>query len=69
MHSTFSALRQTILKGPPYGGDPFKQNAPATILANQEVELWVKPSTEAAFEIEESELNNRFRPRWTKEGR
>jgi hypothetical protein len=69
MHSTFSALRQTILKGPPYRGDPFKTHAPAAILASQEIELWVRPSTEATFELEESELNNRYRPQWTKEGR
>ncbi len=69
MHSTFSALRQTILKGPPYQGDPFKTHAPATILAGQEIELWVRPSTEGTFEIEESDLNNRYRPQWTKEGR
>ncbi len=69
MQSTFSALRRTILKGPPYQGDPFKTHAPAAILAGLEIELWVRPSTEVTFEIEESELNNRYRPQWTKEGR
>jgi len=68
MFSTFSALRQTILKGTPYLGDPFKRYAPATILANKEVELWTKESTEAMFQIEESQFNNKYRPEWTKEG-
>ena len=69
MISTFSAIRQTIRKGPPYSGDPGKRYAPATILANNEIDLWAKPSTEARFETEESELNNKYRPEWTKEGR
>jgi hypothetical protein len=42
MTSTFNALRQVIIGGPPYLGDPFKQHAPATILANQEIELWAQ---------------------------
>jgi len=69
MQSTFSALRRTIQNGPPYQGDPFKTHAPASILAGQEIELSVRPSTEATFEVEESDLNNRYRPQWTKEGR
>lgn len=69
MDSTFSALRQTIRRGAPFTGDPFKRGAPATILANRPVELWLKPSTQDAFELEETELNNRYRPEWTKEGR
>jgi hypothetical protein len=69
MISTFSALRQTIKKGPPYLGDPFKTHGPAPILENKKIELWAKPSTEASLEVEESELNNRYRPEWTKEGR
>ena len=68
MDSTFSAFRQTIRGGAPFSGDPFKRFAPATILAKQEVELWLKPSTPEAFEVEESLLNNRYRPEWTKEG-
>lgn len=43
-------------------------HAPAPILANKEVELWTKESTEAMFETEESQLNNKYRPEWTKEG-
>jgi len=68
MSSTFSALRQTIRRGSPYAGDPFKRFAPATVLANQPIELWVKPSTEMLFEAEETLLNNTYRPEWTKEG-
>jgi len=68
MRSTFSALRRTIQGGAPYSGDPFKRFAPAAVLAKQEVELWLKPSTPEAFEVEESVLNNRYRPEWTKEG-
>jgi hypothetical protein len=68
MGSTFSALRQTIRGGAPYTGDPFKRFAPATILAKQQVELWLKPSTAEQFEVEECLLNERYRPEWTKEG-
>ena len=70
MHSTFSALRRVIIGGPPYLGDPFKQRAPATILANHEIELWAKefPSFEA-MTAKETELNNKYQPEWTKEGR
>jgi hypothetical protein len=69
MHSTFSALRQVIIGGPPYLGDPFKQHAPAAILANQEIELWAREFTIDTFEAKEAELNSRYRPEWTKEGR
>lgn len=68
MTSTFSALRQVIRRGPPYLGDPFKRFAPAAILAGHTVELWARGSTAALLEIEESELNQAFRPEWTKEG-
>lgn len=68
MNSTFSALRQTIRRGAPFVGDPFKRFAPATILAKREVELWLKPSSSDDFEIEETRLNTTYRPQWTKEG-
>jgi len=69
MHSTFSALRRVIIGGPPYLGDPFKQHAPAAILANQETELWAQEFTIDTFEAKETELNNKYQPEWTKEGR
>ena len=62
MGSTFSALRQTIRKGAPFVGDPFKRFAPATILADREIELWLKASTQEEFEGEEARLNNHYRP-------
>jgi hypothetical protein len=68
MNSTFSALRQTIRRGAPFAGDPFKRFAPATILAKREVELWLKPSSVDEFEVEETRLNTAYRPQWTKEG-
>jgi hypothetical protein len=70
MHSTFSALRQVIIGGPPYLGDPFKQRAPAVILANEQVELWAQEC--GSFEsmmAKETELNNKYQPEWTREGR
>lgn len=70
MHSTFSALRQVMMSDPPYLGDPFKQRAPFTIIANREVELWARqyPSFESMI-AKETELNNKYQPEWTKEGR
>jgi len=68
MSSTFSALRQVIRRGPPFTGDPFKRFAPAPILRGETIQLWLKPSSADTFEVEETELNNRFRPEWTKEG-
>lgn len=68
MHSTFSALRRVIQVGPPYTGDPFKRYAPLAILDRREIELWSRPSTPDVFEEEETSLNRRFRPEWTKEG-
>jgi hypothetical protein len=68
MHSTFSALRTVMQAGPPYLGDPFKQHAPATILSNQEIELWAQEFTADTFQAKETELNNKYQPEWTKEG-
>jgi hypothetical protein len=77
MRSTFSALRQVIsgpLPGRPPAGwrsrrlDPFKQHAPAAILAGLKVELWAQEFTINTFEVKETELNNRYRGEWTKEG-
>lgn len=68
MHSTFSALRRVIIDGPPYLGDPFKQYAPAAILAGQEVELWAQELTVDTFEAKETELNSTYRGEWAKEG-
>jgi hypothetical protein len=79
MAATFSALRQVIV-GPVPGRpaarwrsrplDPFKTHAPASILAGHEVQLWA--SVWPSFEImmaKETELNNKYTPEWTKEGR
>ena len=68
MSSTFSALRTIIRLGPPYTGDPFKLFAPAAILSGHDIELWAKESSRETFEREETDLNSRFRPEWTKEG-
>lgn len=79
MNSTFSALRN-VLTGPSGDGspagwrsrplDPFKQNAPATILAGYKTELWALefPSFEAMM-AKETELNNKYRGEWTNEGK
>ncbi len=79
MHSTFHALRQVI--GGPVPGrppahwrsrqlDPFKEHAPEVILAGQQIELWTTecPSFEVMM-ARETELNGRYVPEWTKEGR
>lgn len=68
MGSTFSALRQTIRRGAPFEGDPFKRGAPAAVLAKLEIELWLKPASADSFEQEETLLNTTYRPEWTKEG-
>jgi hypothetical protein len=78
MSSTFQALRQ-VIAGPPANRpparwrsrplDPFKQNGPAAILAQQQIELWAKrqPTRERTIS-EETELNEHYRGEWTKEG-
>lgn len=79
MNSTFSALRN-VIQGLKPGRvaakwrsrrlDPFKEHAAATIVAGQTIELWTLrcPSVEWMM-AKEAELNQKFRPRWTKEGR
>ena len=77
MHSTFSALRQVISGARPDRPpalwrsrklDPFKQHAPAAIAAGHEIELWAQEFTIDTFEAKETELNDRYRGEWTKEG-
>lgn len=79
MFSTFAALRQ-VITGPVPGRpaarwrsrplDPFKTHAPAIFAAGLEVELWVSecPSLELMM-AKETELNTKYTPEWTKEGR
>jgi hypothetical protein len=79
MVSTFYALRQ-VITGPIDGRpparwrsrplDPYKEHAPAVVLAGREVELWASecPSFES-MSARETELNNKYAPEWTKEGR
>jgi hypothetical protein len=69
MEGSFNCLRPVIAGGPPYLGDPFKQHAPATILAQQDVELWAKPFPSLALMMaKESELNDKYEGELTKEG-
>jgi hypothetical protein len=79
MNSTFSALR-TVMTGPRPGRpparwrsrkfDPFKEHAPATIRAGHEIELWaLRCRSVDSTKAKETELNQKFRPKWTKEGR
>jgi len=69
MEQSYGCLRLVIAGGPPYRGDPWKRYAPATILAQQEIELWVKPqpSIEDMF-AEEDALNRHYMGEWSKEG-
>ena len=79
MFSTFAALRQ-VITGPVQGRpparwrsrslDPFKTHAPAMFAAGLTVELWVSecPSLDLMM-AKETELNNKYAPEWTKEGR
>ena len=69
MHSTFSALRRRMITGGSPTDDPFKTHAPAVIEANQEIELWAQQFTIDTFEAKETELNNKYQPEWTKEGK
>jgi hypothetical protein len=69
MEGSFNCLRPVIAGRRPYLGDPFKHHAPATILAQQEVESWAKPFPSLALMMaKESELNNKYEGEWTKEG-
>jgi hypothetical protein len=69
MGGSYNCLRKVIAAGPPYLGDPWKRNAPTTILAGQTVELWAKaePSYQAAGDTEDI-LNEFYRGEWSKEG-
>lgn len=69
MDGSYDCLRKVIDEGPPYLGDPWKRHAPFTILARQEVMLWVKSQpTHQAAKDEEDILNEFYRGEWSKEG-
>ena len=69
MSNSFNCLRKVIAGGEPYVGDPWKRYAPFTILAKQEVELWVKRhATKDGMAADEDALNRFYKGKWTKEG-
>ncbi len=72
MRSTFNSLKNKMgdrADHPRYQEKTFKERAQATILAKQEIELWAQkfPSFDLMM-AKESELNNKYQGRWTKEG-
>jgi hypothetical protein len=79
MHSTFQALRQVIegsRPGKPVARwrtrqlDPFKAHAPKAITAGYQIDLWATECPTAhVMMARETDLNNRYVPEWTKEGR
>ena len=69
MRGTYNCIRKVIYGGEPYAGDPFKRCGPYTILAGQQMDLWVKPQpTHGAAKFEEDTLNEFYRGEWSKEG-
>ena len=44
--------------------DKFKQEIPAVIRAQQEIEVWAGAFTESTFEAKERELNRTYTPPW-----
>ncbi len=72
MRSTFNSLKNKMgdrADHPRYQEKTFKEHAQATILAKQEIELWAQkfPSFDLMM-AKESDLNNKYQGRWTKEG-
>lgn len=50
--------------------DAFKRLAPEVIRANQEIELWaIQCDSRESMMAKEAELNTKYRPEWTKEGK
>jgi hypothetical protein len=79
MRSTFHALRQ-VIRGPIPGRpparwrsrrlDPFKEHAPSVISAGLRIELWATECLSfEAMMARETDLNTKYVPEWTKEGR